>query len=217
MCYSAPQSLFAFCLILGIALCLWNRNLKYDRVLSPFLFVVSMVQLVEFGVHTQKVSSQLAGQLLFLILWMQPVVFCFACYLFLDKERSPYAAAALVLGIFYSVVLVHSFREATTECFSVKKGPSGHLEWSQGPGQGGQGIFGDSVMEGSTYLAGIFLPLLLLEFDFGWLNLGLHTILLTGGTTFVFIREKFPGLQFSSLWCYSAILVALSAWVAPVI
>lgn len=59
--------MMAFAITLGVVLLLWYRNGRYDRVFAPVLFAVSLIQLIEFLLHTHQITASTGG-------WLQPLM-----------------------------------------------------------------------------------------------------------------------------------------------
>lgn len=77
---------FILCLL---AIFLWYRNLPYDRIYSPIVFLLALIQLFIFGVYTGGSKNQ-AGTAVFLAVWIQPVVLAIAVYSYFynDNEKN---------------------------------------------------------------------------------------------------------------------------------
>lgn len=192
MCYNAKSSLMAFLIITFLSLMLWYRNQKYDRVISAFTLIVGLIQLVESGVHT-GININLAGQLIFLILWLQVFIFSVGTYNYLHNIYSKLLVIVFTLALIVAIIYVILGQAR----FKVALGPSGHIEWYQNSGS----LLGHW---GWIYLLGIFLPLMLLLARSKWTDLGLYLLLAYGFISLLLTSLFFPR-ALPSLWCYSAI------------
>ena len=91
---SWQQQLVSFiscwCILCLLAIFLWYRNLPYDRIYSPIVFLLALTQLFVFGVYSGGNSNQ-AGNAIFLTVWLQPVIMAIAVYSYFynrDSESS---------------------------------------------------------------------------------------------------------------------------------
>lgn len=201
MCQDARSSFMAFWLLMTIAVLLWYRNERHDRAISPFLAAVAGIQLIEYGIHRGFLESDVAGKLLYLILWVQVFLFAIGVY-FHNRDAPSKFNALLYTGILITVIV---FILTTGDRFTAKKGCSGHLEWNHS----GNTILGYWSW---LYVLGLFIPLLLLLANRQWHDGGLWILLTTLFASCVVVALLYPGLQFPSLWCYSAVAFAFVAW-----
>lgn len=209
MCYDIKSSLTAWVVANGLALYLFTRNKNYDRWNAGFIAVFSTVQLLEAGIWwtgpvekdspTPSVSNELLTKMILLILMLQPLTQSYLGAV-ATQESFLYVLSFIYLGILLWV-LVFRLGTARPGQFYTTQGKRGHLVWvdkQESSFIGGWGI-------GTLYLAGLFVPLL-----FAKEKRGLPLILVGGGTA-AFSLFLGVGEEFSSLWCYYAVLYALAA------
>lgn len=199
MCFSQKESIIAFILIVVVVIVLWYRNYCYDRLLAAFLFVVGLVQLVEYLRHRLLISPSTGGRLIFIILWLQTLVLAIGTYLYL---RTP---LSLIWAIAFSLIFLWALYDMMTSHFSVHIGSSGHMEWTQN----GSKMLGSL---GWLYLAGLFVPFLLIQCHEHWRSVGLWILLAVTIIAAIAVYVIYPNIAFPSLWCYAAVAVAFTAY-----
>lgn len=213
MCFSSKASFSAFAILVCVSLILFVRNKNYDRYIAPFIFALSLIQLVEFGIHNGNVGKNTAGASLYIILWLQCFVLFLGVFLFMKNEaqsteRTLLKTTGKIFTFIYGIILVFAVISVFTiykGSFSGSPGPSGHIEWYKNGGF----LLGNL---GILYLAGIFLPLFLLFLYF--LKSDKNNCLASGGTlllllygifSFIFVRLNYPENAFSSMWCFLSV------------
>jgi len=87
MCITAKASISAFIIILFMSVMLLYRNALFDKEIASVAIIISLIQLVEYGIHTKVLNSSLGGKLLFVILWLQIAVF--SCYRAIEIISKP--------------------------------------------------------------------------------------------------------------------------------
>jgi hypothetical protein len=215
MCYTAKASISAWWILALMTLFLWYRDQEYDRILAPFLIALGLIQLIEYGIHSGA-SPQQAGRALFLTLWAQCLILAIGVALFLRRQIDPTVASRgqnllRYLSLANLILFVTVFAGALAWCwwsqpsFSGAPGEAGHIEWQ----------VNDSPFLGRygwLYLIGIFLPLLLLLWYYGWNYTPLLVLILYGVGSALYVTTRFPSIAFSSMWCYLSVGFAFLAW-----
>ncbi len=200
MCLTSRESILAFIILVVIAILLYIRNIKYDRILAVFLFAVSLIQLTEFFYHNGSLSSSTGGRLIFMILWLQVLVLAVGVQIYYQTTLT--SLWMILFIVIFMIALFYSVGQR----FSVTTG-DGHLVWSQ------DGKTSNILGKGAfLYLAGLFIPLLIILYYSGWKDTGMWIILIAVLLSIFLVRVFYPKLVFSSLWCYSAVGVAFVVW-----
>ena len=112
---------FVLCLL---AIFLWYRNLPYDRIYSPIVFLLALIQLFVFGVYTGGNTNQ-AGIAVFLAVWIQPAVLAIAVYSYFynyegsSKVYRRIAGWSIILAIFIFLVAILSLYFCNCKYFVV--------------------------------------------------------------------------------------------------
>lgn len=206
MCYSAKASLIGFWLIAIVAFFLWYRNEYYDRVLATFLLVLSLIQLVEYGVHSGMNGEQ-GGRMIYVTLWLQCLVLAVGVYVYVSNSSWGVQLVAtgylIAFTLIFLITLLYALFGSSSFCARV--GPSGHVEWTNNGGF----LLGSW---GWLYLLGIFGALFLLLASQHWSDTGLLILILYGVLSAIFVALAFPPQAFGSLWCYLAVGFAFLAW-----
>ena len=189
MCYSAPVSIAAWILANTIALYLWFRNRNYDRWNALFIATFTLIQLVEAGLWANLCDvpmNVLLTSFIVPLLLLQPLVQSSAGYYYTRQWF------LLVLAVVFLVLLFGSaFHMSKT---STTVGPHGHLAWTP---------WSSSLLT-IIYVFGLFVPL----FFQGKLGYPLiAVVVLTILWAFIAARGK----EFSSMWCFFAVLYAIVA------
>jgi len=209
MCFDAKSSISAFWIMIIMALFLWYRNLKYDRALVGFIFGLSLIQLVEYGVHTGADSFQ-SGRALFLILWLQCFLFAVGVYLYIEQSNnksSIFLTLAcwnlVIFSLVFIIALVLAF--SFDWSFSGTRGDSGHIEWYRNNGA----LLG---YWGWLYVIGITAPLVILLGYYFWADIGIAILLIYGGLSACYVMSNYSSAAFSSMWCYLSVGFVFLSW-----
>lgn len=221
MCFDSDSSLLAWTLCYSIATFLFHRNVGFDRWNAGFIICFSTIQLLEAGIwltQDQKTKDQhskelndLLTRVILLALVCQPL---FQTYLGYKYTKS--TVLGVLSFVFLGIILWTVMRlwKSKKGEFSSSPGPNGHLIWSDLRSQdnflGGNGSVG-SLING-LYLLGLFLPLVYMVIyspPGRWMRalMLIATGLATAGYSILYAAPK----EFSSYWCYSAVLYAIVA------
>jgi len=201
MCFDPNSSLLAWVISYSIAYYLFYRNRRYDRWNAAFILVFSLIQLLEAGLWTtvyddNQAMNDLLTRIVLIILLLQPFVQSYmgATY---TKSQILY-----VLTFIYFLLLIWGFYRITVSKsgqFQTSVGPNGHLVWNDGSG----GMF--NGWSGILYLAGLFVPLFFMD-KAAWIPL-----VSVAALTAVWSWYSTKGLEFSSMWCVSAVAYSIVA------
>lgn len=210
MYYDAKSSILAWWILALIAILLWYRNQEFDRAVAVFIFIVGLIQLIEYGVRSGADSKQ-SGSAIFVLLWLQTIVLAIGTYIFLKSNEieetkiyttlSAYNLAAF--AIVFIVALFYLFFAGSK--IQAKLAESGHVDWSNN----GSSILGNW---GWLYVAGLFIPFILILGYYDWANLGVMLLILYGLASAAYVLTSFPPEAFGSMWCYLAIGFAFLVW-----
>ncbi len=196
MCFNAPSSLLAWGFANVIGLYLWKRNKNYDRWNAAFIFTFTLIQLLEAGLWStdSKSTNQVLTSLIVVALLAQPLVQSYMGWKYTKQESLKFMTYIFV------ALLIWGAYKASTEKFQSYKGPNGHLVWES------SSQTGKTVLEPFTwlYFLGLFIPLLYMG------KKGIPLIMI-GIATLMYSRMTTSGKEFSSMWCFTAVLYALVA------
>lgn len=209
MCYTAKESAISFGLLTLFSILLWNRNIGSDRVFSPFIFTIGLIQLAEFFIH-KKMYVETMPKFLLLILWLQLITFSWSSLYYLksfSKNKGLIKVTRTISIIFLIIFIGHLFYLINTnnKYEAVKKTPSSHLEWTCNRG---------SILNGWdwVYGLGLFIPFFLILHAKNWKDKKVWLLLIGGLLSYIFVKMYVPGRMFASMWCYSATFFAFLAW-----
>lgn len=200
MCFNAPISFatWAFAWVCGYIL--WRRNHRNDRWIAAFLMTFSSIQLLE-GLAWLNIDSpqrlSLITRFILIFLWLQPLVNCIAGYL--DTRSGLLGIMALV----FVGALIFTIVQSTMSAFTTVKGPHCHLVWERTRNTHPVTFIGPSPLA-AVYLLGLLVPILFIE------NVKARIAILTVGVV-TFALSTRAGPEFSTMWCWSAILVGVAA------
>lgn len=194
MCFNASSSLAAWAIANSIAFYLWNRNRKYDRWNAAFIFTFTLIQLLEAGIwSTDKESlNSLFTGLILLALLAQPLVQSYMGFKYTGNKTLHFLVAI------YIALFIWGIFKFFTSKFKSYPGKKGHLIWeSSSKGH---------LLSPFTwlYFVGLFIPLLYMG------SYGIP-LLLIGMITFLYSWMQTKGKEFSSLWCFTAVIYAFVA------
>ena len=188
MCYSFSASLSMWAAMMVISIFLYNRNRRYDRWNAGFIFILSLVQLIEAGMWT---GIKNLSNILLIAIMLQPLA---QCYLGLRYNRNSLILIILtlfcIMGILWAILI--------PKIKPISEGKDGHLEWEiEFP----YGVF-------CLYIVGIFVPVL-------YMNIRSAAILIIGMILSAVIAiSQSTGNSFSSIWCFYSIIYAVAAMIA---
>lgn len=222
MCFSAKASVSAWWILALLALFLWYRNDAYDRALAPFVLALGLIQLIEYGIHNNANGSQ-GGKALFITLWLQCLLLAIGVYIFIKVELAKngtdigagkkfletLAVMNLILfSVIFIIALIYTFLSSAQ--FSAVVGASGHIEWYRN----GHALMGNV---GILYIIGVFVPLFLIFWYYGFSNIGIALLIIYGILSAAYVITNYPPEAFSSMWCYLAVGFAFLAWMIGII
>ena len=64
---NCKNSISQWIIFVVFSILIWHRNIKYDRIIAIFLFITSLIPLVEYGIYNHSNPKQ-AGKALFMSL-----------------------------------------------------------------------------------------------------------------------------------------------------
>lgn len=215
MCYSVESSLSAWAIANTISIYLYQRNRRYDRWNAGFISTFTTIQLLEAGLwksmdKESKEMNDLLTRLVLLVLLLQPLSQTYLGAKYTGSETL-YCLSFIFLGVFiWGLIRVGKSKPGQ---FSTKKGPGGHLVWTDSGSSGISKSSGTSFLGGDTgliipglYFTGLFVPLLFAK-DYRGVPL-----LATGIITALYsMYYAGGGEEFSSLWCFYAVIYAAVA------
>lgn len=205
MCYDTQSSIKAWIIANSLALFLYFRNRNYDRWNAGFIAVFSSIQLMEAGIWSSmpdnKKSNEMYTKLILLILLLQPLAQT-SLGAYYTKEIVLQYISFILLGILiWGLVRVFT---APKGSFISTKGEKGHLVWND---KNEEGFFMGNWFIVSMYFIGLFLPLVFAKEKKGL------PLLLTGISTAIYSLMIAGKGEFSSLWCYYAVIYSVVALV----
>lgn len=192
-----------------IALFLWYRNEKYDRVLAAFIVGLALVQLIQYAIYSGADSNQ-SIRAIFVILWLQCIILAIGVYVFIATQQPSSSMIKTIAGwnlILFAIFFVVSLLYAifSTSIFSSDIDSNGHISWLR---DGGQLLGGF----GWLYLIGIFLPLFLLFAYYDYADLPMAILILYAAITAAWVGLTYNIEEFGSIWSYFAIGFAFLAY-----
>ncbi len=194
MCYNATVSAVTFVATAAVCAYLWYRNKSYDHAMALILFVVSLMQVLEWGLWKNLgcgPMNQFLTALIPLLLYAQPLIINWVVWYYNAGWGIGYdTIAGLVLALFgmkaYSVFI--KYRKGTAECATVSKG---HLQWSAS-----QNNLPFSTLENRLYAFGMLYPL----FTFKHTMFGLAYSLF--GLASMTLFQTSYTTTWPSMWCH---------------
>lgn len=235
MCFDKDSSLLAWTISYTIAMYLFYRNRNFDRWNAGFIICFATVQVLEAGLwstqedktkgdHSSNINDLLT-RLILIALVTQPLFQTYLGYTSLTKAGARGDPKGRIITdvlkfmsfIFVGVLLWSFYRiwKSKPGDFSSKPGPNGHMVWSDAKSPNFLGGT-TSPLINAVYFLGLFLPLLaMIYFSLskggrfgGW---GPVLLLLVGVFTVIYSTKVAAPNEFSSYWCFSAVLYSLAA------
>lgn len=219
MC-TAKLSISSWWILALMSLFLWYRNIKYDRALSVFIFTLSLVQLIEYGIYSGADPTQ-SGRTLYISLWLQCLVLAIGVYMFIGSNKpkdNPTVTQNVVhkvagwnmflYAIIFVVCLILSFSSEINLYATVGKDNNIYYY------QNGSKMFNKW---GWLYLIGIFLPLFFIFIYYAGEDLEIAILLLYGVFSLAYVTCNYNISTFSGLWCYLSVGFAFLCWFLGII
>ena len=135
MCYSSEISMQTFLFVTIISSFLWYRNYKTDHPISLILFVVVLMQLVEYGLWENLSCNSINKTLssfIPILLFLQPILINLIVWWFNAGWGNGYLTIAVLFSLFLPYKLYKAYIDYG-KC--VHKGEKNHLEWVNVPDQ----------------------------------------------------------------------------------
>ena len=210
MCYSANVSLISSGVLILFGICMMIRRAPLDLMLAGFILVLSFIQIIEFGLHSNILSSEKGGRMLFITLLFQGVILSASVWAVTGS------LVAAGIGIITISTLIVGWIATWNSKFSAFPGNCGHMKWKKdgGPLLGNFGLL---------YLFGLFAPFLVIAFAptlHGKMNTHPITkgmigcvLILEGILSALYVYFSFPASEFSSQWCVLSIFFSILAWI----
>jgi hypothetical protein len=199
MCFNKETSWGSWLVISTIAWYLYKRNKGVDRWMAIFIGVFSLIQLLEgfvwAGIDTNRPQINAnATALIIIAIWLQPLVQSYMGYLYTSSSILYWFSLIFVVMLLWAI-----YRFFTEDFYSVP-GPNGHLVWKSS--EKGAIINGKRWLL-VPYLVGLFLPLIYLKTSQS------IPLLVIGLGTLYWSQKYYKDGEFSSMWCFSALLYAM--------
>jgi len=206
------SSVTSWWILAMMSLFLWYRNEKYDRALSVFVFLLGLVQLIEYGIYSGADPNQ-TGRALFITLWLQCLVLAIGVFIFVNGAKDPDHTSTnenivsticewnlFLFSLIFTVALISSFSLE----FDATITPDG-IEWKTN----GNSFLGNWSW---LYVIGIFIPLLLIFAFSMWADLQIAILIIYVSLTASYITRTYPSSLFASSWSYFSVGFAFLAW-----
>lgn len=203
MCFDTQSSLVAWVVAVVIAIYLFYRNQNFDRWNAMFILCFTLIQLAEAGIWWNDPSkpsdtNEWLTMIILLILLAQPLVQSYFGFIYTGSEMLGFLVAVFLLIFGYSLYRTLAAKQGQ---FYTEIGEKGHLVWNDSNYP--DSFIGPSPI-GFIYLFGLFIPLLYMgSAGLPLLGVGFATLLYS-----LFMAGKG---EFSSYWCYVAVLYAVVA------
>ncbi len=191
MCYSSEVSISTFIFVSLLCMALWYRNKGTDRPISLILFVIVLMQLVEYGIwenlNCDSINKFLSSSISILLI-LQPILINLIVWWFGAGWATGYLPIALVFSL-YLPYKIYNLWLNYGNCTQVGEG--GHLEWVSVPDDSTFGI-----IERYMYYLALSYPIVTLKnIPFAILFMGFSFFSVTKiGLTY---QKTWP-----SVWCH---------------
>ena len=204
MCYNANISLMTFIFVSTICIVLWYCNKGTDRPIALILFVIVLMQLVEYGIWKHLDCSfinKFLSSLIPILLFLQPILINIIAWWFNTGWASGYLPIALAFSLYLPYKIYSAWR-SYGKCVNVGEG--GHLEWVSVPDQSTFGI-----IERYIYYVALAYPIATLKnvpFAILFTGFSFASLIQTG-----LISQK----TWPSIWCHFVNFLSVFALIRP--
>ena len=184
-------------LLIFISFLLWYRNKDYDRVISIFIIMVAIINLVEYGVFSGMSETE-AGKWIYITLWVQILALAISCHVYVQETIT--AIYLFVIALVSIIFIIYGF--FSNDIFIVNS----------------EGWFNKSsdIFLGSwwwIYVLGLIIPVLLIAY---YKNPSILILIFYGILIGVYIMFVCPEPLWGSNWFLLASGIAFLTWlIAP--
>lgn len=215
MAFSPKESISSWWILVFMAMFLWYRNIKYDRVMSVFILMLGLVQLLEYAVYSGS-NPHTTTRTMFITLWVQCLVLAIASFVFLKSQNQddPHIQVTTTLAgwnvfiftiVFIAILIVVFFSGGY---FNAEIN-NDLISWSQND----RPLMGNYTW---LYFLGIFIPLFLLFASYSFADLGLALLILYAALTAIYCASKYSENSMITIWCYYGVGFAFLAWLVGI-
>lgn len=207
----AKQSVITWWIFSLMSFFLWYRNCNYDRAIAPFLFVVGLAQLIEYGAYSNA-DPQQSGNALFITLWLQCLVLAISVYIFIktyQENNESYIETILGLNVLlfsfvFLISIVCMFNGDNN--YATKFDSNGNLLWLND----NQSMLGKWQL---LYAFGILFPFFLLLIHYKCNDITLSVVIIYILFIFSYVLSNYSIEMFNSKWCYFALGIPFIMWI----
>jgi hypothetical protein len=205
MCYSSKISLMTFIFVSIICVFLWYSNKGTDRPIALILFVVVLMQLVEYGIweHLECGSiNKSLSSFIPILLFLQPILVNLIVWWFNAGWATGYFPIAFVFSLFLPYKIYTAWLNYG-DC--VRVGEGGHLEWVSVPDQSTLGM-----IERCIYYMALAYPIATLKnipFAILFILFSFLSLIKTGQTN----QKTWP-----TIWCHFVNFLSVFALITPI-
>ncbi len=204
MCYSPEVSAGTFLFVTAVSAYLFTRNKGLDRAIAGILFVVGLMQLIEWILWLNLECNwinKFLSRLIHIYLVLQPVAINFLVWFYNAGWASHYKEIGLLSLVLVPIVAWRT-RALQTKCVSV--GPTGNLQWAGIPNQAW-----DSRLMRAIYYPALFYPILTLK------NKLFSAVYGFFGIGSLLVYWKASEKSWPSLWCHFVNALSVLAVIRP--
>ncbi len=200
MAYSVKSSLLGFWIVFILAIFLWYRNYKYDRIMSAIAIILGLFQLIEYGIYNNMNPHQ-GGKLIFSVLWLLLFILAMGTLIFIKSSTALIWMIIIATVFLFAVTYAFTSEENT---FNVVRDGE-YLLWTRE---------NSGILNGLEfiYILGILVPILLLLIYYRWEDFGLYVIVIYLFVSFIILWYLFESRFLGSLWVYSLIGMIMLIW-----
>jgi len=200
MAYSIKSSLLGWWFLLIMAIFLWYRNYKYDRIMAAVAIILGLFQLIEYGIFNNMDRHQ-GGKLIFSILWLLLLILAMSTLIFVKNTLA--LAWLVIIATVFLFAIIYAFISDGSN-FGVDRSEN-YLIWTRE---------GRGILHGLEwlYIMGIIVPVILLFNYYKWEELGLYVIIMYIIISFLVIWYLFDSSVFGRVWVYSLVGIIMIAW-----
>jgi hypothetical protein len=202
MCYSAEVSLQTFLFVAAISGFLFLRNSAYDRPIAGILFIVSLMQLVEYGLWKNLdcgPTNKLLTLFVNITIVLQPLLVLLIVWS-TGSSTGKYISTLIVIYCISLPYLAYRMWKNYGLCSTVSEGS--HLRWGGYPNP--------DIITNILYYTSLTYPLITFKdrfFAISYVGAGILTLWYSLGQ----YKTVWP-----SLWCHSVNAMALLALMRPI-
>ena len=206
MCWTSKACIVAWWIAALVALLLWYRGHSYDRVIAAIIFVLGLIQLINYGCHS-AVEPTTSGKSIIILLVVLLLVITVSTYLYTNTQLAMWLSVIVVISLLMVVGL-------------ILMGGNGYLAFVDNVGQCPNWTYnGKSILDWWIwpYTIMILICWVLLMSHHDFTDIGLYLVGIFVVLSGIWASEGSTNINFGSRWTYILVGLGLLVWLTGLV